>query len=172
MSASQAEYAGSIPVIGSFPPVRAQAHRGFRCPEPENPPLPATLIPTITLPNPYRQAGRRDEVDVLKLKSTPGGAEGRTTKMAQQQASQQEKEQAGAQGLTRISDASNPYPVPEEYPEYQPKNDTTKGQRKLSVYTAIDALFIVVTLALTAWYLALMILNGFKIGRASCRERV
>src|SRR5699024_11562706 len=46
---------------------------------------------------------------------------------------------------------------------YQPKNDTTKGQRKLSVYTAIDALFIIITLALTAWYLALMILNGFNM---------
>ena len=72
MSASQAEYAGSIPVIGSFPPVRATAHRGFRYPEPEYPALPATLISTITLPNPYRQAGRRGEVDVLKLKSAPG----------------------------------------------------------------------------------------------------
>ena len=59
-------------VIGSFPPVRATAHRGFRYPEPEYPALPATLISTITLPNPYRQAGRRGEVDVLKLKSAPG----------------------------------------------------------------------------------------------------
>lgn len=83
--------------------------------------------------------------------------------MAQQQASRQAAEHASGQGLTRISDQDNPYPVPEEYPEYQPKNDTTKGQRKLSVYTAIDALFIVITLALTAWYLALMVINGFNM---------
>ena len=71
--------------------------------------------------------------------------------------------QAREQITGKISEAEQPYPVPEEYPEYQPKNDTTAGQRKLSVYTAIDALFIMITLALTAWYLALMIIHGFDM---------
>ena len=69
-------------------------HRGFRYPEPDNPPLPATLISTITLPNLYRQAGRQGEVDVLKLRAPRGQKEGPQRWRSSRPASRKKSRQA------------------------------------------------------------------------------